>query len=67
MIAARRAKAVVVSPGALPRDHPRLCVDETIQLVRAMRTVRFKLSQGRRPSSSRVLGEAANGIMTHAA
>lgn len=46
--------------------------DEAIQLVRAFRTVRFNpralyLSQGSQAEFKQALGEAANGIMTHAA
>ncbi|TMQ11488.1 MAG: branched-chain amino acid ABC transporter substrate-binding protein [Deltaproteobacteria bacterium] len=46
--------------------------DEAIQLVRAMRTVRFSprglyISQGSQAEFKQAVGEAANGIMTHAA
>jgi branched-chain amino acid transport system substrate-binding protein len=46
--------------------------DEAIQLVRALRTVRFSpralyISQGSQAEFKQALGEAANGIMTHAA
>ena len=46
--------------------------DEAIQLVRALRTVRFSprglyMSQGSQAEFKQALGEAANGIMTHAA
>ncbi|HEX3761341.1 MAG TPA: amino acid ABC transporter substrate-binding protein [Kofleriaceae bacterium] len=46
--------------------------DEAIQLVRAMRTVRFNpaglyVSQGSQAEFKQAVGDAANGILTHAA
>jgi branched-chain amino acid transport system substrate-binding protein len=46
--------------------------DEAIQLVRALRTVRFSpkglyMSQGSQTEFKQALGDAANGILTHAA
>ena len=46
--------------------------DEAIQLVRALRTVHFSpkglyMSQGSQAEFQKALGEAANGILTHAA
>jgi branched-chain amino acid transport system substrate-binding protein len=46
--------------------------DEAIQLVRALRTVRFNppglyISQGSQAEFKQAVGEAANGILTHAA